>query len=76
MMLTALITAAVLKEMTVLTLGEPEGQCYGCIIESGYSLFGGPLFIPMKAAQWHMKQERLDFLGLKIPRSDALLPHH
>ena len=24
---------------------------HGCIIESGYSLFHGPLFIPMKAAQ-------------------------
>ena len=34
-------------------------------------------FIPMKAAQWCMKQKWIDFPGLKIPRSDAaLLPNH
>ena len=30
----------------------------------------------MKAAQWRMKQKWLDFPGLKIPGSDAALPHH
>ena len=40
-------------------------------IESAYSVFGGPLFIPVKAAQWHVKQKWLNFPGLKIPGSDA-----
>ena len=30
------------------------GWNQGCLILSAYSLFGGPLFIPMRAAQWRM----------------------
>ena len=43
---------------------------------SGYSLVGGPPFIPMKATQWRMKPKWLDFLGLKIPGLEAVLLHH
>ena len=49
---------------------------HGCIIASGYSDFHRPPFIPMKAAQWCMKQKWLDFAGLKIRCSSALLQHH
>ena len=44
---------------------------HGCTILSGYSVFGGPLFIPIKAAEWHMKPKMTDFPGLKIPGSSA-----
>ena len=48
---------------------------HGCTMLSGYSLFGRPSFIPMKAAQWHMRK-MANFLGLKIPGSEADLLHH
>ena len=41
----------------------------GCLMLSGYSVDGRPPFIPMKTAQWCM-----NFPGLKIPGSDAVLP--
>ena len=41
------------------------GSHHRFIIESGYSDFHGPPYIPMKAAQWHMKQIWLNFPGLK-----------
>ena len=45
---------------------------HGCIIESGYSQFRGPPFIPMKAAQWSMKAKMTDLRGLKIPGCSAI----
>ena len=36
-------------------------------------MFGGPLFIPMKAVQWRMKQKWFGFPGLKTTGSDAAL---
>ena len=45
----------------------PVWSDHGCIIESGYSVFGGPPFIPMKAAQMTD-----DFPGLHIPGSEAV----
>ena len=47
---------------------------HGCTILSGYNLLGGPLFIPTKAAQWHMKPNMTDLPGLEIPGSEAVLP--
>ena len=46
-----------------------------CTMLSGYSLFGRPTFIPVKAAQWRMKPKWLDFPGLKIPRSEDHWAH-
>ena len=46
-----------------------------CLILTGYSLVGRPPFIPMKAAQWHVKPKMSNFLGLKLPGSEAVLPH-
>ena len=43
----------------------PEQAYHGCIIKSGYSEIGRPPFIPMKAAQWHMKPKWLNFPGSK-----------
>ena len=43
------------------------------LLRTGYSLVGGPLFIPMKAVEWRMKAKMIDFLGLKIPGSEAVL---
>ena len=37
----------------------PWRQIHGCTILSGYSLFGCPPFIPMKAVQWGMKPNGL-----------------
>ena len=47
------------------------GLYHGCTISSGYSLFGRPSFIPMRAALWRMKPKMTDFPGLKIPGSEA-----
>ena len=47
---------------------------HGCTIETGYSLFGGPPFIPMKVAQWRLMPKITDFPGIKIPGSDIALP--
>ena len=47
-------------------------SAHGCAVLSGYSLFGRPPFNPMKAAQCHMKPK---WLTLKIPGSEAVLPH-
>ena len=33
-------------------------------------------FIPMKAAQWRVRPKWLDFPGLKMSGSEAVLPHH
>ena len=55
---------------TVLTVA--KGLHHGCIMLSGYSVFGGPQFVLMKAAQWRMKPKISDFSGLKIPKSEAV----
>ncbi len=34
---------------------------HGCIMKTGCRIGGGASFIPMKVAQWHMKQKMLDF---------------
>ena len=50
------------------------GWNHGYTMLSGYSVFGGPPFIPMKAGQWRMKPKMTDFLDLDIPGSEAVLP--
>lgn len=35
-------------------------------------IVGGASFIPIKAAQWHYEVKRLNFKGMKIPRSSVL----
>ena len=49
-----------------------ETSEHGCLLRTGYSVVGGPAFIPVKAAQWCMKPKMTDFLGLKIPGSEAV----
>ena len=50
----------------VVTFEQSQASCFhGYTILSGYSVFGRPSLIPMKAALWH-------FPGLKILGSEAV----
>ena len=53
-----------------------QAQQHGCMRRTGYSIGGGTLFIPMKVAQWCIEAKWLNFPGLKISGSEAVLSHH
>ena len=44
--------------------------------EHGYIIINWFFHIPVRAAQWRMKKKWFDFQSLKIPGSEAVLPHH